>query len=143
MTSLGKGFVRAVNFCTEYTPLQIYNYIPPREASCTNHQHVHTIESHPPSIPIFSLTCTSPSSSPQQTLIAKPTRHLPSPENFPSAVPMPPTPNPFPSYKYLISKRLDPLFALVIGLSAAIVRIRREEREKGIPAAQSWESFKR
>jgi len=39
-------------------------------------------------------------------------------------------------YQYIISKYLDPLFALTIGLSAATVRIRREEREKGrdVPA---------
>ncbi|KAL4875564.1 hypothetical protein BJY04DRAFT_201657 [Aspergillus karnatakaensis] len=31
---------------------------------------------------------------------------------------------------YLISKVADPLFAFVIGSSAALVRIRREEKEK-------------
>ncbi|KAL2809543.1 hypothetical protein BJX63DRAFT_405306 [Aspergillus granulosus] len=31
---------------------------------------------------------------------------------------------------YLISKAADPLFALTIGASAALIRIRREEREK-------------
>jgi hypothetical protein len=37
---------------------------------------------------------------------------------------MPPTP-------YIISRTLDPLFALFIGLSAAAMRINREEKEKG------------
>ncbi|KAL3485807.1 hypothetical protein BJX62DRAFT_242612 [Aspergillus germanicus] len=31
---------------------------------------------------------------------------------------------------YLISKAADPLFAMTIGASAALIRIRREEREK-------------
>ncbi|KAL3466579.1 hypothetical protein BJX64DRAFT_250350 [Aspergillus heterothallicus] len=31
---------------------------------------------------------------------------------------------------YLISKAADPLFALTIGASAALIRIRREERER-------------
>ncbi|BCS24787.1 uncharacterized protein APUU_41231S [Aspergillus puulaauensis] len=31
---------------------------------------------------------------------------------------------------YLISKAADPLFALAIGSSAALLRIRREEKEK-------------
>ncbi|KAI9374555.1 hypothetical protein BJX61DRAFT_540679 [Aspergillus egyptiacus] len=31
---------------------------------------------------------------------------------------------------YLISKAADPIFALAIGASAAMLRIRREEREK-------------
>ncbi|KAL9078781.1 MAG: hypothetical protein Q9157_002301 [Trypethelium eluteriae] len=35
------------------------------------------------------------------------------------------------SAPYIISKSLDPLFAIGIGLAAAGVRIRREEREKG------------
>ncbi len=35
-----------------------------------------------------------------------------------------------PRYQYIISRRLDPVFALFIGTSAAFVRIRREEREK-------------
>ncbi|KZF20691.1 hypothetical protein L228DRAFT_284636 [Xylona heveae TC161] len=35
------------------------------------------------------------------------------------------------SYKYIISRRVDPVFALAIGVAAAGVRIRREEKEKG------------
>ncbi|KAL4761428.1 uncharacterized protein BDW70DRAFT_135665 [Aspergillus foveolatus] len=31
---------------------------------------------------------------------------------------------------YLISKAVDPLFAAVIGSSAALIRIKREEKEK-------------
>ena len=64
---------------------------------------------------------------------------------------MPPFPQPpftkqthFPTYTHLISKRLDPIFALAIGLSAAVMRIRREEEEeKGQTRTQTWESFKR
>ncbi|KAI9803956.1 MAG: hypothetical protein M1833_000237 [Piccolia ochrophora] len=37
-------------------------------------------------------------------------------------------------YNYIISRNLDPLFALFIGLSAAAVRIRREEVAKGTVA---------
>ncbi|KAL8906633.1 MAG: hypothetical protein Q9207_001887 [Kuettlingeria erythrocarpa] len=37
----------------------------------------------------------------------------------------------FPRFKYIISKRLDPIFAVFVGLSAATIRIRREEIEKG------------
>lgn len=39
------------------------------------------------------------------------------------------------AYQYIISKRLDPLFAIGIGAAAALARIGREEREKG---RQSW-----
>ncbi|KAL6720146.1 hypothetical protein ACLMJK_002067 [Lecanora helva] len=41
----------------------------------------------------------------------------------------------YPRYTYIISRTLDPLFALVIGISAAGIRIRREENEKraGLP----------
>ncbi|EZF24779.1 hypothetical protein H112_02744 [Trichophyton rubrum D6] len=34
------------------------------------------------------------------------------------------------AYPYLISKVADPLFAIVIGSSAAFIRIRREHRER-------------
>ncbi|KAI9672908.1 MAG: hypothetical protein M1829_004458 [Trizodia sp. TS-e1964] len=47
------------------------------------------------------------------------------------------------AYSYIISKHLDPVFALAIGLSAAAVRIRREEREKGRGVEQSWAVLKR
>ncbi|KAL2052758.1 hypothetical protein ABVK25_006998 [Lepraria finkii] len=36
----------------------------------------------------------------------------------------------FPRYSFIISRTLDPLFALLIGISAAGIRIRREENEK-------------
>ncbi|KAL4973209.1 hypothetical protein BDW66DRAFT_154049 [Aspergillus desertorum] len=36
---------------------------------------------------------------------------------------------------YLISKAVDPLFAAAIGSSAALIRIRREEKEKHPKAA--------
>lgn len=32
---------------------------------------------------------------------------------------------------YTFNRSLDPVFALAIGTSAAVIRIRREEREKG------------
>ncbi|KAL4941017.1 hypothetical protein BDV06DRAFT_223551 [Aspergillus oleicola] len=38
---------------------------------------------------------------------------------------------------YLISKALDPLFALGMGTTAALVRIRREERQKHPESASS------
>lgn len=36
-----------------------------------------------------------------------------------------------PRFAYIISRRIDPIFALFIGFSAATLRIRREEMEKG------------
>jgi len=44
-----------------------------------------------------------------------------------------------PRYNYIISKYLDPLFALSIGVSAAAVRIRREEKAKGRSLEETWE----
>jgi hypothetical protein len=41
---------------------------------------------------------------------------------------------------YIISKAIDPVFALVIGLSAAAVRINREEKDKGRTANQTIEA---
>ena len=49
----------------------------------------------------------------------------------------------FPVYKYVISKKLDPLFAVAVGISAAAVRIRREECEDGKDDVESWQAFKR
>ncbi|XP_014561899.1 hypothetical protein COCVIDRAFT_33129 [Bipolaris victoriae FI3] len=45
--------------------------------------------------------------------------------------------------QYIISKRLDPLFAISIGLAAAATRIQREEREKGRDFRESWEVLRR
>lgn len=53
---------------------------------------------------------------------------------------MPPIPKPA---TYLISKTLDPVFALFIGLSAAATRISREEKELGRTSEQTLEAFKR
>lgn len=51
---------------------------------------------------------------------------------FPPLLPLPlPLPLQPQHLTHLLSRRLDPLFALFIGLSAAGLRIRREEREKG------------
>ncbi|KAJ9641854.1 hypothetical protein H2201_003756 [Coniosporium apollinis] len=48
-----------------------------------------------------------------------------------------------PRYTYIISKTLDPLFALSIGTAAALVRINREEKEKGKSTQQTVQSLKR
>ncbi|KAF2243316.1 hypothetical protein BU26DRAFT_523653 [Trematosphaeria pertusa] len=45
--------------------------------------------------------------------------------------------------RYIISRRLDPLFALSIGVGAAATRINREEKEKGRGTAETVEVFKR
>ncbi|KAF2811928.1 uncharacterized protein BDZ99DRAFT_569869 [Mytilinidion resinicola] len=47
------------------------------------------------------------------------------------------------SYAYIISKRLDPVFALAIGAGAAAARISREEKEKGRNAAQTVDVLRR
>ncbi|KAH8716955.1 hypothetical protein GQ44DRAFT_624358 [Phaeosphaeriaceae sp. PMI808] len=47
------------------------------------------------------------------------------------------------SYQYLISRRLDPVFAVSIGLAAAVTRVQREEREKGRGRGESFEALKR
>ncbi|KAF1997208.1 hypothetical protein P154DRAFT_579132 [Amniculicola lignicola CBS 123094] len=47
------------------------------------------------------------------------------------------------AYKYIISKSLDPFFALSIGLAAALTRINREEKEKGQSTDQTIETLKR
>ncbi|KAK1985167.1 hypothetical protein LZ30DRAFT_779246 [Colletotrichum cereale] len=44
---------------------------------------------------------------------------------------------------YIISKVADPIFALVIGLSAAATRINREEKEKGKTTQQTIAAAKR
>jgi hypothetical protein len=41
------------------------------------------------------------------------------------------------------NRRLDPIFALSIGLAAAATRINREEREKGRSTTQSMDVLKR
>ncbi|KAF1918198.1 hypothetical protein BDU57DRAFT_514837 [Ampelomyces quisqualis] len=47
------------------------------------------------------------------------------------------------SYQYIISKSLDPIFAVSIGLAAAVMRIDREEKEKGRSTAQSMDVLNR
>ncbi|KAI5787183.1 hypothetical protein EDC01DRAFT_660848 [Geopyxis carbonaria] len=44
---------------------------------------------------------------------------------------------------YLISRVGDPIFALLIGASAAAVRVRREETEQGHTGTDTWEALKR
>jgi hypothetical protein len=44
------------------------------------------------------------------------------------------------STSYLISKIADPIFAFVIGVSAAVLRINREERELGHSTQQTIDS---
>ncbi|KEQ62251.1 uncharacterized protein M437DRAFT_75882 [Aureobasidium melanogenum CBS 110374] len=48
-----------------------------------------------------------------------------------------------PRYAYIISKNLDPAFALFIGASAAVVRINRDEKEKGHTTQETIDSLKR
>ncbi|KAI2641967.1 hypothetical protein GGS21DRAFT_486822 [Xylaria nigripes] len=43
---------------------------------------------------------------------------------------------------YIISRVADPIFALVIGLGAAALRINREEKEKGKTTQQTIQSAK-
>ncbi|KAG9195480.1 hypothetical protein G6011_00601 [Alternaria panax] len=45
--------------------------------------------------------------------------------------------------QYIISKRLDPLFAISIGLAAAFTRINREEKEKGRSSQESIDVLRR
>ncbi|KAF2478632.1 hypothetical protein BDY17DRAFT_328163 [Neohortaea acidophila] len=47
------------------------------------------------------------------------------------------------SIPYIISKRLDPIFALSVGIAAAAVRINREEKEKGNTTQESVRSLRR
>ncbi|KAH7073539.1 hypothetical protein BKA63DRAFT_35364 [Paraphoma chrysanthemicola] len=47
------------------------------------------------------------------------------------------------SYQYIISKRLDPIFAISIGLAAAVTRINREEKEKGRSTSESMDVLRR
>jgi hypothetical protein len=42
-----------------------------------------------------------------------------------------------------VNRSLDPIFAISIGLAAALTRINREEREKGRNTDQSIEVLKR
>lgn len=44
---------------------------------------------------------------------------------------------------YIISRAADPFFALAIGLSAAAMRISREEKEKGKTTQQTLDSVRR
>jgi len=43
----------------------------------------------------------------------------------------------------LISKRLDPVFAIAVGLGAAGVRIRRDDRALGRSAAETMDAARR
>jgi len=47
------------------------------------------------------------------------------------------------SAPYLISKAIDPIFAMSVGTLAAVVRINREEKEKGFTTDQTIASLKR
>ncbi|KAK6523930.1 hypothetical protein TWF281_001892 [Arthrobotrys megalospora] len=44
---------------------------------------------------------------------------------------------------FLISKVGDPIFAAFIGSTAAFLRIRREEKDKGLPLNQLWPTLRR
>ncbi|KAF1938171.1 hypothetical protein EJ02DRAFT_425923 [Clathrospora elynae] len=45
--------------------------------------------------------------------------------------------------QHIISKRIDPIFAVSIGLAAAFTRINREEKEKGRTTGESVDVLKR
>ncbi|KAI5368037.1 putative non-classical export protein [Septoria linicola] len=47
------------------------------------------------------------------------------------------------STPYLISKAIDPIFAVSVGFAAAAVRINREEKEKGHTTQQTIDALKR
>ncbi|KAF2207010.1 hypothetical protein CERZMDRAFT_102858 [Cercospora zeae-maydis SCOH1-5] len=47
------------------------------------------------------------------------------------------------STTYLISKAIDPIFAVSVGITAAVVRINREEKEKGRTTQQTLDALKR
>ncbi|KAK5120052.1 hypothetical protein LTR85_006533 [Meristemomyces frigidus] len=47
------------------------------------------------------------------------------------------------SAPYLISKAIDPVFAMGVGIAAAAVRINREEKEKGHSTQETLNTFKR
>ncbi|KAJ4289528.1 hypothetical protein N0V90_010857 [Kalmusia sp. IMI 367209] len=47
------------------------------------------------------------------------------------------------AYQYIISRSLDPIFAVSIGLAAAATRINREEKEKGRSTAETIDVLKR
>jgi hypothetical protein len=40
-------------------------------------------------------------------------------------------------------RSLDPIFAISIGLAAAVTRINREEKERGMSTAQTMDTLKR
>lgn len=44
---------------------------------------------------------------------------------------------------YIISRVADPIFGVIIGLSAAATRINREEKEKGRTSQQTMEAMRR
>lgn len=44
---------------------------------------------------------------------------------------------------YIISRVADPVFALVIGLGAAVTRVNREEKEKGRATHETLDTVKK
>ncbi|KAK4959499.1 hypothetical protein LTR28_005347, partial [Elasticomyces elasticus] len=52
-------------------------------------------------------------------------------------------PSATPELTYHVSRALDPVFAVFIGVSAAAMRINREEKERGKNTEQTVESVKR
>jgi CBS domain containing-hemolysin-like protein len=44
---------------------------------------------------------------------------------------------------YIISRVADPVFAVFIGISAAVLRIKREEKEKGRTTQETIEAARR
>lgn len=64
---------------------------------------------------------------------------LPSPPSPPS----PSQPEPLAEPHFLVRRVIDPIFAMSIGITAAGVRINREEKEKGRSTQESFEGLKR
>jgi hypothetical protein len=44
-----------------------------------------------------------------------------------------------PAPTYIISRVADPIFAVVIGVSAAVTRINREAKAKGKTGSETWQ----
>lgn len=102
----------------------------PHQSTC-QHRPSHATPTSSPSPPPLPLL------SPPSTSLRTPLSRLPSP-------PQPhPHPNPPPPIIDMKNRYADPLFALFIGLSAATLRIRREEVEKGRSAEESVSSLLR
>jgi hypothetical protein len=48
-----------------------------------------------------------------------------------------------PAPSYIISRVADPIFAVTMGVSAAVIRINREEKTKGKSTGETMEALRR